>query len=429
MSYAVVNGKLRWGYVFIIGLGFFTTSITWTLYNSYVPIFLRNIIESSPYWSVVLAGVINTFIGFIMILDNIAAITLQPYIGAKSDKTWTKFGRRMPYIMVGIPIAALFFALIPLQQDLIAIILIITIFNIAMALYRAPVVALMPDLIPSEHRSRANGVINFMGGVGAVYGFLIGSYLYQFYGPFITFLTTSVIMIIALIILFIYVKEPKKPFEREKPIGIVKAFREVFGEKEKSGMFMLLAIMFWFFSYNVIETWFTTYGKLVVGIPEYLASRILTGLALMFILFAIPAGIIADKIGRRNTIRIGIVGIIILLILANFTMDVMALFIIFTLIGIFWAMININSIVIVWEIGGEAKLGAYTGLYYFFSQLAAIFGPLLAGVVFDLVGFGAMYPLSIAYMIVALICMMFVKRGEAKESKVEVTEALGEVEM
>jgi len=192
---------------------------------------------------------------------------------------------------------------------------------------------------------------------------------------------------------------------------------------------MLLAIMFWFFSYNVIETWFTTYGKLVIGIPEYLASRILTGLALMFILFAIPAGIIADKIGRRNTIRIGIVGIIILLILANFTMDVMVLFIIFTLIGIFWAMININSIVIVWEIGGEAKLGAYTGLYYFFSQLAAIFGPLLAGVVFDLVGFGAMYPLSIAYMVVALICMMFVKRGEAGESKMEITEAIGEVEM
>ncbi len=406
--------KLDWKLTFIIGLGFFTTGITWSLYNSYVPIFLRKIINSSPYWYNLIGSWLNTFIGIVMILDNIAAITLQPYIGAKSDNTWTRFGRRMPYIMFGIPIAALFFAFIPVINELILLLAIITIFNIAMAVYRAPVVALMPDLIPSKFRSRANGVINFMGGIGAVYAFLIGSFLYEWYGAFYAFATTSVIMIISLIILILYIKEPEKPLDVEERVGILEAFREVFSDSDKSGLFMLLAIMLWFFGYYIIETWFTTYGVIVLGVNEAVASRTLTGFALMFILFAIPAGFIASKIGRKRTIIIGLIGITIMLAIIAPLRDLVLITILLTIAGIFWALININSIVIVWEIGGEAKLGAYTGLYYFFSALAAIVGPVLAGGIFDVLGHWTMFWISVIFMILAILSMTKVKRGEGE---------------
>ena len=406
--------RLDWGLTFIIGLGFFTTGITWSLYNSYVPIFLRDIINNDPYWYMLLGAWINTFIGIVMILDNIAAITLQPWIGAKSDNTWTRFGRRLPYIMVGIPIAAFFFSLIPIIKELILLLLVITMFNIAMAVYRAPVVALMPDIIPSKFRSKANGVINFMGGVGAVYAFFVGSYLYRWYGPFIAFLTTSVIMIIALIILVLYVKEPEKPLDVEERISIIQAFKEVTISDDRSGIFMLLAIMFWFFAYNIIETWFTTYGILILGVTEDEASRALTGFALAFILSAIPAGFIATKIGRRKTIIIGLIGIMAILAAVAPLRNLMHIALLLTIGGIFWALININSIVIVWEIGGTEKLGAYTGLYYFFSSIAAIFGPLIAGTIFDMVGFEIMFWLSVAYMLLALVCMFFVKSGEVE---------------
>ena len=406
--------KLDWKLTFIIGLGFFTTGITWSLYNSYVPIFLRKIINASPYWYNLIGSWLNTFIGIVMILDNIAAITLQPYIGAKSDNTWTRFGRRMPYIMFGIPIAALFFAFIPVINELMLLLAIITIFNIAMAVYRAPVVALMPDLIPSKFRSRANGVINFMGGIGAVYAFLIGSFLYEWYGAFYAFATTSVIMIISLIILILYIKEPEKPLDVEERVGILEAFREVFSDSDKSGLFMLLAIMLWFFGYYIIETWFTTYGVIVLGVNEAVASRTLTGFALMFILFAIPAGFIASKIGRKRTIIIGLIGITIMLAIIAPLRDLVLITILLTIAGIFWALININSIVIVWEIGGEAKLGAYTGLYYFFSALAAIVGPVIAGGIFDVLGHWTMFWISVVFMILALLSMTKVKRGEGE---------------
>jgi len=285
-----------------------------------------------------------------------------------------------------------------------------------MAIYRAPVVALMPDIIPSKFRSKANGVINFMGGVGAVYAFLIGSYIYEYMGPFWTFAITSAIMIAALIVLMLYIKEPEKPLEIEERVSIIKAFGEVLSDDDKSALYMLLAIMFWFFAYNIIETWFTTYGVLILGVTEYEASRALTGFALVFIFFAIPAGFIATKIGRRKTIIYGLIGLTAVLFMIGFIRSLLIIALLLTIAGIFWAMININSIVIVWEIGGYKKLGAYTGLYYFFSSTAAIFGPLIAGAIFDLVGFEIMFFLSVIYLIVALVCMLGVRRGEVHES-------------
>ncbi|MDD4658537.1 MAG: MFS transporter, partial [Eubacteriales bacterium] len=97
--------KFSYGKIFVLGLGFGVISLTWAIYNAYVPLILESLLTGTTY--------LNTTVGIIMTMDNIAAITLIPFIGALSDKTWTRFGRRMPFLMVGMPIAAIFFAAIP----------------------------------------------------------------------------------------------------------------------------------------------------------------------------------------------------------------------------------------------------------------------------------------------------------------------------
>lgn len=157
--------KITFSYrkTFLLGFGFFSISLLWSIYNSYIPIFLKEFSLSS------------LLVGFIMTFDNILAIVLQPYIGFLSDQTRTRFGRRMPFIMVGAPIAAVFFLLIPFAKSLNIgwMITTILIMNLAMAIFRAPVIALMPDTVPSQSRSKANGVVNFMGGLGALLAFLV----------------------------------------------------------------------------------------------------------------------------------------------------------------------------------------------------------------------------------------------------------------
>ncbi len=549
---------------FIIGLGFFTTGVSWALYNSYMPIFLRDYISSS------------IVIGFIMALDNIVAIFFYPLIGALSDRIRTRFGRRMPFIILGIPIAAFFFALIPFDKTIasflgfslqgnlteafiIRMILVMT-FIIGMTIYRSPVIALMPDVTPDKHRSTANGIINLMGGVGAVFAFFVGSRLYAI-DRALPFLVTSGIMIISLILMFFFVKEPKNPpisKEKEEKVKIIPAIIEVFTEKEKSALLILFSILLWFMAYQALETWFTTFsvktlvkiekiehlektdnwkiqrdednhllyqsggskitlndGDIIVflsdkdngesvykesvilkenkvtilkpdgqhieleqndkyklpydenkqllyakngktlllgedldkditefsakytirspekcsigddklrfcrAVKENEASNAMTYFGLLFILVSIPAGIISKYIGRKRTIMIGIAGLICIMTAVLFIKDIDILIWVLAGGGVFWAFININSITMMWEIATNERLGTYTGLYYFFSQAAAVVAPPLFGVFFDAIGHHVLFPVSIGFFALAFLFMSFVKRGEYVEKKVE----------
>ncbi|MBI2976695.1 MAG: MFS transporter [Chloroflexi bacterium] len=160
--------KLNYGKTFLLGFGFFGVSVIWSVYNVYVPIFLAKRFGLDPVW-----------IGFFMTLDNIAALLIQPPVGAWSDKLRTPIGRRMPFILIGAPIGAVAFGIIPLAGVLPLFVVCTSSLLLSMALWRTPVVALMPDITPSQFRSQANGVINLMGGLGTIVATLGGAKLYD----------------------------------------------------------------------------------------------------------------------------------------------------------------------------------------------------------------------------------------------------------
>lgn len=369
---------------FILGLGFFAVSLVWPLYNVYVPIFLRDFLNSQFQ------------INAIMTLDNVLAVSLIPVIAAMSDRTKTKYGRRMPYLMVGIPIAALMFLLLPNYWSFLSFMVIITILNFSMTIFRAPTVALMPDITPAPLRSKANGIINFMGGLASVFVLLGGALLYKL-NHNLPFIMTSVLMILALLMLMKFIKEPEvgEKSEEEK-VGIIHAVKTIISDDNPSARNILLGIFFWFVGYQGVEATFSNYCVQFLKLDVSDASIILGFFALSFLIFAIPAGFIGSKLGKRNTILVGITGdCLVFLALAligtvlPFSKPLMMGLMLVG--GFFWALININSYPLVVEMTTEAQIGTYTGLYYFSSSLAAITGPLLIGGVVDLLGFGVTF--------------------------------------
>lgn len=445
MSTTTLGSEKTFSYkkTFLIGLGFFTTGISWALYNSYVPLWLNTIIPDR--W----------IVGLIMGIDNLAMIVMEPLVGTYSDRTRTRFGRRVPYMIIGIPIAAIFLTLMPIVKDsgILALMAVIISFLLMMAFYRAPVVALMPDVVSSKHRSKANGVINLMGGLGSVYAFLFGSILYKI-DPLIAFGSTAVIMILALILIVAFVKEDTNYETLDQEIkdskakhGIRQSINEVFIQRtDNTGIFILFAIFFWFFGWNALETWFTSWATTnvphiidIANSPatidfnpteaaESAASFMLTVFAFLFVLLAIPGGLLGQKIGRAKTIKIGIPIMIVILILTwligQFNIlnldpntQYYAIIIVLGMGAVGWACININSIVIVWEIATDEKLGSYTGLYYLFSSSAAVLGPGIVGLIFDVFSGGEFYllfPVSTLSFVIAFIMMLGVKSGETK---------------
>lgn len=410
--------KFKYGKIFLLGFGFFGVSVIWGVYNAFVPIFLAEKFLLAPGW-----------IGFFMTLDNIAALFIQPPVGAWSDRLHTPIGRRMPFILIGAPIGALAFGIIPLASVLPLFVACTSTLLLSMALWRTPVVALMPDITPSRYRSQANGIINFMGGVGAIISFLGGAALYRL-NPNFPFWMGSALVILASALVLIFIREPKEYKVVEKQPGMFESLVEVLKDKDKSTIRLFLAIFFWFLGYNAIEAFFTLYAKNYLGLNEADGSRLLGHLSLFFVLFALVSGVIGGKIGRRLTIMSGIIllggmiGCIYFLppvtlttILTSVpvlgTIPVISVFLMVS--GIAWALININSLPMVVDMTTFACLGTYTGLYYLFSTLAAIAGPNVNGLVIQFTGenYNTVMLLSPLFMIVALILMFGVRRGEA----------------
>lgn len=420
--------KLNYGKTFLLGFGFFGVSVIWGVYNAFVPLFLANKFGLAPAW-----------IGFFMTLDNIAALLIQPPVGAWSDRLRTPIGRRMPFILIGAPVAAVAFGLIPLAAALPLFVACTSTLLISMAFWRTPVIALMPDITPSPFRSQANGVINFMGGVGAIVSFLVGASLYE-RNPAFPFWLGSALVVISSLLVFLFIREPKVYETSEAKPSMVRSLREVVTDSERSALRLFLAIFFWFLGYNAVEAFFTLYANKHLGLPEADGARLLGQLSLLFVLFALPAGYLGGRFGRRRTILSGLglliflLGTIYLLPANTLTIPLTRLPLLGTvpvigamlmMAGIAWALININSLPMVVDMTDAAHLGTYTGLYYLFSTLAAIAGPNVNGWAVQLSGHNYNITMLLAPFFLALAFWMMsgVRRGEATALRPEVAAA------
>jgi MFS-type transporter involved in bile tolerance (Atg22 family) len=300
---------------------------------------------------------------------------------------------------------------------------------LSMAFWRTPVVALMPDVTPSRYLSQANGVINFMGGLGFIAATLGGAALYTMNKAY-PFWLGSILVVLSALLLFAFVREPKVYSQAEEQPGMWESLATVIQDNDRSAIRLFLAIFFWFLGYAAIEAFFTLYAQKHLGLAEADGPRLLGQLSLIFVLFALPAGYVGGRLGRRKTIVSGIVlmgGLMALIYFLPVSLlitplaslpalgVVPVLGILLMLAGAAWALININSLPMVVDMTVPARIGTYTGLYYLFSTLAAIVGPNVNGLIIQLTGYNynAIMIVAPLFMLAALALIAGVRRGEA----------------
>ncbi|WP_147803317.1 MFS transporter [Alkalicoccus halolimnae] len=377
--------------IFVIGCGFFALMLVWTFYNAYMPLILGDFIESAAIR------------GGIMGLDNLLAVLLIPVIGAWSDRLRTRIGNRLPFLVVGMPVAALFFILIPYGAMVTLWVLLVVdiIFLFAMTIYRAPVIALMPDHTPPEKRSSANGIINFMGGVGAIIALFGLSALYGIDRTY-PFIAAGLLLLLSFLLLYITVDRNPPYAEpagndlsgiQESSPSFWKSLAKLKEQEFRGHLFILTAIFIYFIGYSGVEAQFTIYAVEYLGMEESNAGFTLGFFSLSFVLFAIPAGLIGNRWGKAPVMLIGLVMLPLVFIvipsapaLSQIIPGINAtllLQILLLLGGVFWAFINVQAYPLVADLGGKKKIGYFTGLYYLFSMASSIIAPGFLGLLMD----------------------------------------------
>lgn len=482
--------KLNYGKTLLIGFAFMASSIAWGVYDPYITTLLNKILGESALiagWSAKLVEkfpillefmqaqgedvgsaatgftLVPLFIGIIMTFDNIFGVVFQPTFGKISDRCHTRIGKRKPFILIGAPLAAVIFAIIPrvaLHENgrISAMMFCIILFVFVMSFWRAPCVALMPDLTPPALRSEGNSVINLVGGVGSLLALQAATIVCAIGGwdkgtqeeeyiPYV-FLFASIVMIICTLVVTFFVKEPdsrlkvqmqanmendakaKRQAEKEaakKEKERLKAIKLSKGERV-SLICMLAGLFFLFCGANAIQTFFALFAAEILGKSSGEATSMLTIFAVSTAIGAIPAGLLGRKFGRKKTIVAGllmfITAFVVYLVVDATTGNALTLVYVALVVGGFANMlITVNTLPLVLEIGGLDRVGTFTGYYYTATFSAQIATPIVYGIVRMLTGtYGSLFYYCPICFILSLICILFVKHGESEEITEDIIE-------
>ena len=408
--------KLNYKRTMLIGLAFLSISAFWQMYDSEVPLILKNTFQMK-----------ETLTGAIMAADNVLALFLLPLLGALSDKVDTKIGKRMPFVLVGTGLAVTLLMILAYAEDtknLVMFVIVLLLLLISMGLYRSPAVALMPDLTPKPLRSKGNAVINLMGAIGGLYALIMVKVMKNSasddpsYYPL--FISIAAFMAICVLILFLTIKEKKLGAEivtdnEDDDIPKVSSTAELPKEVKRSLVFILLSVALWFTAYNGVTTAFSRYATIVWGMKGGGYADCLMVCTVAAIISYIPIGFISAKIGRKKSILIGIALLGLCFGVAgvfNAYHPIMNVF--FAIIGFAWASIGVNSLPMVVEMCSAADVGKYTGYYYTFSMSAQVITPILSGFLLEHISYRVLFPYAVIFAILAFLCMTQVKHGDAK---------------
>jgi len=481
--------KLNYKRTILVGFAFFLISAFWQAYDAIVPLALNY-----QY------GLPHTVSGVVMSLDNILAVFMLPIFGALSDKVITRFGRRTPFVVIGATAAILSFialtfvngiqlraladagivdaynaaldafnaakesgvgveaaevAFNAVKDSLQAQALELTMSNIwplvgflamllvvliAMATFRSPAVALMPDVTIKPLRSKANAIINLMGTAGGIIILALSSVmgmsskLYSHYAGYVALVCA--VMLGGLLAFIFTVKEKRWAEEMERTsleLGLEEKVedgddkRSLSKAEFKSLALILASVALWYIGYNSITSKYTVYASSVLNVDYGLTLIVAQAAA---IVSYIPVGIVASKFGRRKTILAGIAMLATAFFVGNFIgpgVSNLVMYPIFALAGIGWATINVNSFPMVVELAKGGDVGKYTGYYYTASMAAQIVAPILSGFLYDKFTMRVMFfAFGTVFVALSFVTMFFVKHGDAKPTAKSVVEdALG----
>jgi MFS family permease len=429
--------------VLLIGAGAID-GFMWYLYNTYIPLYLQGG-NAAFQASMVGFGLSPSSVGIILILDNIAAFLLAPVIGAWSDGYRGRFGRRMPFVVATVPLAALALAVIPfiyqgipasssgnftaLLPLFIPFFVMLALVLIPLAVARTPIDALVYDLAPSEDRTKARSLGIILATLLAIGLGIASSILYDI-NITLPYLLALVVTLVLVGLGVFTIKERKgsditaaeeAPGDKSetglrRTMSIVRNFPEA---NKRSILFMTANIFLGMFGFSLIQAFISSYNVTVLGAEQAKAGLpfMIAGGTLMLCSF--PAALLANRIGRKKTMLIGCLGWAVFALFI-FLFPSPGLFIpLLVLLAAFYTLWYVNSYVTLIDAAPDDKtIGTMTALTAMANMAGMSVGPALTGFLIEASGnqYGMIFLAQAVVVALAFLALLPVQKGEMRPS-------------
>jgi len=265
--------------------------------NAALPLFLRPLTGS------------DVLIGLLSSTRSIEGAVVQPLIGAWSDRVRTPLGRRRPFILATVPLAALLVALTPFAPSLGWAVSAIVVFSLCFNIAADPYRALLADIAPLHQRGTLSSVATVVQFAGQVATLIATAQLGERGIPPVAFALVAAVLVASFTVTLVGVREPPHGAERERftlheYVASLLACREAL--KFFAGLFVL------FFGMNAVVPFLTLYAVNEIGVTEGQALHLFVILVAITGALAVPFGRLGDRgelvlpgSGGRWRLRVG----------------------------------------------------------------------------------------------------------------------------
>lgn len=381
---AHVGQRMPWKTAFLLGVGSFVVGAVAPLYDLYVPSFLERL------------GLNKLQLGAMMGLDNVLGLFLVPLFGAWSDRTSTRLGRRVPFLLVSLPLIALGLAALPFafRIGFLPFFAVIVVLNVASTVKSAPVSALMPALIPSRHRSAASGILAFMMCAGAMAVLMPSKMLFP--GDDTRPFLLSASLVFASFLLFAWrLREP----EAERLAGaavraapetggapILASIRAILRDPDRTTITFFAGLLVFQMGFQSFSSWWERHATQRFHVDTSECSSAFIMLAFATLVGSVPAGWFGTRYGRRRAAIVGMTGMAICCLAIHFAPSLKIATLLIAVFGICWSLPTVNMMPMAVELSGPARMGTWVALLFVVQQVAAFFGPAIVGGIFWIAG-------------------------------------------
>ena len=394
---------------FFIALTLFAQESAWNFYDNQVPVLLREHVTSAA------------LVGALMGMDNLLGIFIQPWIGNRSDNTRTRWGRRVPYLAVGMPLAALLFVFLPWATSAAVLIAVMVGYSLVANTMRPLAESLVPDFIAPERRGRANAIVKIAAALTIIVASLMSLLVVDDH-PRTAFVIPATILLLVTVVMIVKVRDNRSAAYRtavaddtnagpgETRVPFRRVITDLVTDPDRRRLLLLLTILLFGGAWAASRALVTPYGMEALDLSRGEAGGLTLPSGIVYVIAAYPAALLAESFGRLKTMGVGIAVFAAAMAAGSVVQTATATVVVFCIAAIGAAGFLVNAAVVLWNLAPSSRvLGTYTGLYAVAWLLGGFGGPALIGAMVDLAGWDGML-LDIS-LLTALALIVVVRLG------------------